>query len=106
MMRILVAGGAGYIGSALIPKLLERGYHVDVVDLFWFGNALPVEVGIVHQDLFDLQASDLKKYKQVIFLAGLSNDPMAEQELCLQCGSPGLPVLHRQACRCPALYLR
>jgi nucleoside-diphosphate-sugar epimerase len=78
MMRILVAGGAGYIGSALIPKLLERGYHVDVVDLFWFGNALPAEVGIVHQDLFDLQASDLKKYEQVIFLAGLSNDPMAE----------------------------
>jgi nucleoside-diphosphate-sugar epimerase len=78
MMRILVAGGAGYIGSALIPKLLERGYRVDVVDLFWFGNALPSEVGIVHQDLFDLQASDLKKYDQVIFLAGLSNDPMAE----------------------------
>jgi nucleoside-diphosphate-sugar epimerase len=77
-MRILVAGGAGYIGCALIPKLLERGYHVDVVDLFWFGNALPSEVGIVHQDIFDLQASDLKKYEQVIFLAGLSNDPMAE----------------------------
>jgi nucleoside-diphosphate-sugar epimerase len=77
-MRILVAGGAGYIGCALIPKLLERGYHVDVVDLFWFGNALPKEVGIVHQDIFDLQAADLKKYQQVIFLAGLSNDPMAE----------------------------
>ncbi len=77
-MRILVAGGAGYIGSALIPKLLERGYDVDVVDLFWFGNFLPAEAGIVHRDLFDLQVSDLKQYQQVIFLAGLSNDPMAE----------------------------
>ena len=77
-MRILVAGGAGYVGSALIPKLLERGYDVDVVDLFWFGNYLPAEVQIVHRDIFDLQVSDLKQYEQVIFLAGLSNDPMAE----------------------------
>ncbi len=77
-MRILVAGGAGYIGSALIPKLLERGYDVDVVDLFWFGNSLPSKVGLVNQDIFDLQTGDLQKYEQVIFLAGLSNDPMAE----------------------------
>src|SRR5947199_979288 len=77
-MRILVAGGAGYVGSALIPKLLERGYDVDVVDLFWFGNSLPAEVRIINRDLFDLQVSDLKNYDQVIFLAGLSNDPMAE----------------------------
>ena len=77
-MRILVAGGGGYIGSALIPKLLERGYDVDVVDLFWFGNHLPAEVRIVHRDLFDLEVADLKEYEQVIFLAGLSNDPMAE----------------------------
>lgn len=77
-MRILIAGGAGYIGSALIPKLLERGYDVDVVDLFWFGNHLPPEVGIVNRDIFDLQVNDLKEYEQVLFLAGLSNDPMAE----------------------------
>jgi nucleoside-diphosphate-sugar epimerase len=77
-MRILIAGGAGYIGSALIPKLLERGYDVDVVDLFWFGNHLPPEVGIVNRDIFDLQVNDLKEYDQVLFLAGLSNDPMAE----------------------------
>src|ERR1700760_3555147 len=77
-MRILVAGGAGYVGSTLIPKLLERGYDVDVVDLFWFGNMLPPEVRIINRDLFDLQTNDLKEYDQVIFLAGLSNDPMAE----------------------------
>jgi len=77
-LRILVAGGAGYIGSNLIPKLLERGYDIDVVDLFWFGNHLPPDVNVVHRDLFDLQIGDLKGYDQVIFLAGLSNDPMAE----------------------------
>ena len=77
-MKILIAGGAGYVGSVLIPKLLDRGYDVDVVELFWFGNHLPAEVGILNKDIFDLTVDDLKPYEQVIFLAGLSNDPMAE----------------------------
>jgi nucleoside-diphosphate-sugar epimerase len=77
-MRILVAGGAGYIGSVLIPQLLERGYDVDVIDLFWFGNHLPKEVGIINKDIFDLEEKDISGYDQVLFLAGLSNDPMAE----------------------------
>lgn len=77
-MRILIAGGGGYIGSSLTPKLIERGYDVDVVDLFWFGNFLPPDVRLVHRNLFDLTAQDMQGYDQVIFLAGLSNDPMAE----------------------------
>jgi len=77
-MRILIAGGAGYVGSALIPHLLDRGYTIDVVDLFWFGNNLPSHVGILKKDIFDLEVSDLAGYDQVIFLAGLSNDPMAD----------------------------
>src|ERR1041384_8327606 len=77
-MRILVAGGAGYVGSVLIPKLLDRGYKVDVVDLFWFGNRLPRQVGVLNKDIFQLSVEDLEPYEQVIFLAGLSNDPMAE----------------------------
>lgn len=77
-LRILVAGGAGYIGSVLIPKLLDRGYQIDVVDLFWFGNHLPTDARIIQKDIFDLTVEDLAGYHQVIFLAGLSNDPMAE----------------------------
>jgi nucleoside-diphosphate-sugar epimerase len=77
-MRLLVAGGAGYLGSVLIPRLLDRGYNVDVVELFWFGNHLPREVGVLNRDIFHLTVQDLKPYDQVIFLAGLSNDPMAE----------------------------
>jgi nucleoside-diphosphate-sugar epimerase len=77
-MKLLIAGGAGYIGSVLIPKLLDRGYQVDVVDLFWFGNHLPEETGIIHKDIFDINEADLAGYDQVVFLAGLSNDPMAE----------------------------
>jgi nucleoside-diphosphate-sugar epimerase len=77
-MRLLVAGGAGYVGSALIPRLLDRGYIVDVADLFWFGNNLPAETGLLNKDLFELTVEDLQNYDQVVFLAGLSNDPMAE----------------------------
>jgi nucleoside-diphosphate-sugar epimerase len=77
-MKILIAGGAGYVGSALVPKLQERGYEVDVLDLLWFGNQLPEGTKIIEKDIFDLSEEDLKDYTQVIFLAGLSNDPMAE----------------------------
>ena len=77
-MRLLIAGGAGYVGSVLIPRLIERGYKVDVVDLFWFGNHLPRQAGILNKDIFHLTVEDLEPYDQVIFLAGLSNDPMAE----------------------------
>lgn len=77
-MRILIAGGAGYIGSTLIPRLLERGYEIDVVDLFWFGDHLPENVIRIKKDIFDVTAKEMEKYDQVIFLAGLSNDPMAE----------------------------
>ena len=77
-MRLLIAGGAGYLGSTLIPKLLARGYKVDVVDLFWFGNHLPRQAGILNKDIFQLTVDDLELYDQVVFLAGLSNDPMAE----------------------------
>jgi nucleoside-diphosphate-sugar epimerase len=77
-MRLLVAGGAGYVGSVLIPKLIDRGYKVDVVDLFWFGNHLPARVGVLSKDIFELSEEDLQPYDQVLFLAGLSNDPMAE----------------------------
>jgi nucleoside-diphosphate-sugar epimerase len=77
-MRLLIAGGAGYIGSVLIPNLLDRGYLVDVLDLFWFGNNLPAQTGIVNKDIFEITEGDLAGYDQVVFLAGLSNDPMAE----------------------------
>jgi len=77
-MKLMVAGGAGYIGSQLIPVLLEHGYDTDVVDLLWFGNHLPESVNVVQKDLFKCNPEDLEGYDQVLFLAGLSNDPMAE----------------------------
>jgi len=77
-MRIVIVGGAGYVGSALVPKLLERGYDIEVVDLLWFGRHLPDRVKVSQKDIFDLTEGDLQGFDQVVFLAGLSNDPMAE----------------------------
>ncbi len=77
-MKILVVGGAGYIGSVLLPELLERGYDIDVIDLFWFGNHLPPGINAINKDIFDLKEKDLESYEIVVFMAGLSNDPMAE----------------------------
>lgn len=77
-MRIMVAGGAGFIGSVLVPLLQEHGYDVTVVDLLWFNNNLPKGTEVVVRNLFELNEKDLAGFDQVIFLAGLSNDPMAE----------------------------
>ncbi len=90
MTKLLIAGGAGYIGSKLVPELLKRGYDLDVADLLWFGNNLPKEVRVIKKDIFDLRKKDLEGYDQAIFLGGLSNDPMAEF-------SPKLNFIHNSA---------
>jgi nucleoside-diphosphate-sugar epimerase len=86
-MKIMLAGGAGYIGSKLAPKLVDRGYEVDVLDLFWFGDFLPNTVKKIKKSIFDVTQGEVEGYDQVIFLAGLSNDPMAEY-------SPSLNFIH------------
>lgn len=76
--KVLIAGGAGYIGSTLVPRLLERSYEVSVVDLLWFGNHLPAGVTVIERSVAQLTVDDLRGFDTVIFLGGLSNDPMAE----------------------------
>ena len=75
-MKILIAGGAGYLGSVLIPRLLDHGHEIDVVDLLWFGSYLPDSVNLIKKDIKSLSEEDVSEYEQVIFLAGLSNDPV------------------------------
>ena len=42
--RVLVTGGAGYVGSYLVPKLLAAGYPVNVLDLYLYGEEVLDEV--------------------------------------------------------------
>ena len=84
--RILVVGGAGYVGAVLVPKLLERGYRVRVLDLYIYGervfDAVRGHPGLeeVKGDVRDLDAvrSAVQGCDAVIHLACISNDPSVE----------------------------
>ena len=85
---VLVTGGAGYVGSVLVPLLLEAGYQVRVLDLFIYGdhvfNGIPKEsaarLEILKGDLRDqaLLRKGLAGSDAVIHLACISNDPSFE----------------------------
>jgi len=76
--KILVGGGAGYLGSVLVPALIDHGYEVLVIDSLWFGNHLPKSVRLIKKNLFECTAKDMQGFDTFVFLAGVSNDPMAE----------------------------
>ena len=78
MKKVLVAGGAGYIGTLLSTELAERGYQVVVVDQLWFGNHFTSNVPVTQKNIMDLKTADLEGFDCVVFLGGLSNDPMAK----------------------------
>jgi nucleoside-diphosphate-sugar epimerase len=80
-MRILVTGGAGYIGSRLVPKLLERGHEVRVLDRMFWGVPHYAEmpgVELVNADVRRMPEGVLDGIDAVDHLAGFSNDPTAE----------------------------
>tara|TARA_B100000287_G_C20673784_1_gene794434 strand:+ start:1035 stop:1991 length:957 start_codon:yes stop_codon:yes gene_type:complete len=78
MKKVLLAGGAGFIGSLLTKELIERKYDVTVADLFWFGNYLPNNAKVIQKNVIDLKEEELKGYDVVVFMGGVSNDPMAD----------------------------
>jgi nucleoside-diphosphate-sugar epimerase len=78
MKNILLAGGAGYIGTELCKRLMKLDYDITVIDNLWFGNNLDPKIKLIQKDIFKVNSKDLEGFDIVIFLAGVSNDPMAE----------------------------
>ncbi len=77
-MRLLVTGGAGYVGSVLVPMLIDRGYDVRIVDIGMFGTGhVDPRAELIQGDVLDFQPSWLDGVDGGVHLAGLSNDPMA-----------------------------
>ncbi len=79
-MRVLVTGGAGYIGAVLCRQLLEGGHRVVVLDRFFWGRKplAGLDVEIVSGDLRAFDDRWLAGIDAVCHLGGLSNDPTAE----------------------------
>ena len=77
MKKILVVGGAGYVGTRLSNYLFDKGYDVNVIDNFWFGDFLNNNITKTKKSLWDIKPNELEGFDVVLFLAGLSNDPMA-----------------------------
>jgi nucleoside-diphosphate-sugar epimerase len=83
MTHVLVTGGAGYVGSVLVPQLLAKGYRVTVYDICFFGRAgLPEHpnLTVVEGDIRDTPrlAKVLEGMEVVLHLACISNDPSFE----------------------------
>lgn len=85
-MRICVAGGAGYVGSRLVPELLKLGHDVVVLDLYLYGDdvfcALNQNARLtrIKADIRDLNAVEkaLHGCDAAVHLACISNDPSFE----------------------------
>jgi nucleoside-diphosphate-sugar epimerase len=91
MKRILITGGAGYIGSVLARKLLDLGYEIVILDTLFYTDIGVRELkayrslSIVNADIRDLSAvrGSLTDVDCVIHLAAISNDPSAELDVKL-----------------------
>lgn len=81
---ILVTGGAGYVGSVLIPELIKNGFYVKCLDRFFFGtNYLTRKqfhdnLELIRDDIRWFDPKLLENVDIVLDLAALSNDPVGE----------------------------
>ena len=80
---VFITGGAGYVGAMLVPRLLQEGHRVTVLDLMIYGEdvlpknpALTVIKGDIRNQ--ELMKSSIPGHDVVIHLACISNDPSFE----------------------------
>lgn len=86
-MKILVTGGAGYIGTSLVPKLLERGHEVTVLDRLMFGGQVLIpffahkNFHFIKGDIRDkvVMAGALKGKDVVVHLAAIVGFPACRE---------------------------
>ena len=82
MKKVLVVGGAGYVGCVLVEELLAKGYSVRVFDRLFFGRDPARQfldrVELVVEDMREFDESHVSDCGAVINVGGLSNDPTAE----------------------------
>lgn len=81
--KVIVTGGAGYIGTNMVEHFLEKGWDVTVVDRFYFGDTLHDLKGnprlhLITEDVRTVPAAVFKGVDAVCDLAALSNDPAGE----------------------------
>ena len=83
-LRVLLAGGAGYIGCILAERLLDRGYEIRILDRLWWGEeplqAIRDRIEVVQADVRDVPPETFDGIDAVVNLSGLSNDPTAEYD--------------------------
>lgn len=88
MSKILVTGGAGYIGSVLVPMLLNEGHEVTVIDDFYYGQSTLLDVclnpnfTIIRGDVRDeiLMKEQMKDKDYIIPLAAMVGFPLCEKD--------------------------
>lgn len=81
MAHILVTGGSGYIGTCLVPQLLDLGHHVRVIDRLFFGEGLlpnHSRLEVIQEDTRRIGPQHLQGIDAVIDLVAISNDPSGE----------------------------
>ena len=84
--RVLVTGGAGYVGSVLIPSLILDGYYVKCLDRFFFGKEFlsksnfSKNLELIQDDIRWFDPTILDDVDIVLDLAALSNDPVGDLE--------------------------
>ncbi len=80
---VFITGGAGYVGAMLVPRLLQEGHRVTVLDLMIYGeDVLPKNpaLTVIKGDIrnLELMKSSIQGHDVVIHLACISNDPSFE----------------------------